>query len=168
MSAIKSTIEDLGHLVRKDFKVHLSPDEKDIIEIDDLESKENELGIYFYELPENYVRISNRLDEIVDLIKYEVATKDDIKVSTRLIIEQQAKEISDAKKLIKDLINEIRNRSISKIFTWISLAGLIFSLAFLFLSFFQEVIILRALHFIVLSIFFSIVLVMSILSKNLN
>ena len=139
---------------------------KEIIESNDPGIESENYGKLLRDLPLNYIIISHRLDDIMELIKRTVVNKEDIEKSTREIISQQKKEIFELKSLLQNLIHELNKRSISNILMWISIAGLIISLSFLFLSVFQGEVILLSFHFILLSIVFCFILAMTFFSKR--
>jgi hypothetical protein len=97
--------------------------------------------------------------EIYEYIKNILPTKNDMEKSKNEIISSQ-------KELISDLINELNKRSFANILAIISIIGLATSLTFLLISIFQRVIQFTSFHFILSSITFSLILIMSLLSRN--
>jgi hypothetical protein len=118
------------------------------------------------ELPIDYVLISHRLDEIKSLIQRNLPNKGDMERYTEKIISQQKREISELKSLLQDLVNALSKRSIASILMYVSLAGLIVSLAFLILTYFKGRVILSPLHFILLTVIFLFILILTFFSKK--
>ena len=106
---------------------------------------------------------------IVEVYAYIIAnlpTKEDMIEHKEQIINNQKREIIELKQLLKDIMIELRKKSFPNILSIISTFGLGFSIMFLILTFFYPIIEFRSIHFIIISVGFSLILILAMISRS--